>query len=140
MVNEAEKELISALRQIMEMYDIQLDEDILIQDEAFGEIVDYSEVISKTQSKIDELTQKAEEIYKKTGMSREELLQYSSNPNNFTKAEWESLEQVRQACDAMKQRTVHLLEKPQKELLRHKPLKGEKQAKKFNKRKNWLSG
>ncbi len=140
MVNEAEKELVSALRQIMEMYDIQLDEDMLIQDESGTELVDYSEVISKTQAKIDELTQKTEEIYKKTGMTREELLQYSSNPNNFTKTEWESLEQVRQACDAMKQRTVHLLEKPQKELLRNKPVKGEKQTKKFSKRKNWLSG
>ena len=140
MVNESEKELVSALKQIMNMYDIDLDGEILSKDEEGDEIVDYSEVISKTQEKIDQLTQKAEEIYKRTGMSREELLQYAGNPNNFTKTEWESLEQVRDACDSMKQQTTHLLEKPQKEMLRHKPIKGKKQMKRFTKKKNWLSG
>ena len=139
MVSQSEKELVSALKQIMKMYDIELDEDILIQDDG-EEIADYSEVISKTQEKIDELTQRAEEIYKRTGMTREELMQYASNPNNFTKAEWESLEQVRRACDQMKNQTSQLLEAPQQEMMRHKPKKGKKQGKKFAKKKNWLSG
>lgn len=139
MVSDPERELVQALKQVMKMYDIEIEEDILIKENG-EEIADYSEVISKTQAKIDELTQRAEEIYKKTGMTREELLQYAANPNNFTKSEWESLQQVREACEQMKQQTHHLLEKPQKEMLRHEPKSGPSQKRKFAKKKNWLSG
>ena len=139
MVSDSEKELISALKQVMKMHGIELDEELLTKDE-HGEFVDYSEVISKTQSKIDELNQRAEEIYKKTGMSREELLEYSSNRSNFSQEEWESLERVRHACDQVKQESLQLLEKPEQEMLRHRPKSGKKQGKKFAKRKDWLSG
>ncbi|MCH9610236.1 MAG: hypothetical protein S4CHLAM81_00590 [Chlamydiales bacterium] len=139
MVSDAEKELVGALKQVMQMYDIKLDDEILKEAEG-EEVIDYSEVISKTQDKIDELTMKAEEIYKKTGMSREELLEYASNPNNFTRSEWESLEQVREACDQMKNQTSHMLERPQKELERQKPASSKKQKRKFASKKNWLSG
>jgi len=140
MVSNAERELVMALKQIMTMYGIELNEEIIVRENG-EELADYSEVISKTQAKIDELNQKAEEIYKRTGMSREQILQYAANPNNFTKAEWEALEQVRQACDQMKQETNCLLEKPQKQLMRQAPRaeKGQKQMRKFAKKKNWLS-
>ncbi|MCP5470326.1 MAG: hypothetical protein H7A36_07485 [Chlamydiales bacterium] len=139
MATNPEKELVTALKQIMKMYDIELDEEIMQVDESGQEMADYSEVISKTQRKIDELTQKAEQIYKKTGMSREELLNYAANPNNFSKEQWESIQQVRNTCEQLKQQTASMLEKPQKELQKQKTKKGKMQTKRFAKKKNWLS-
>ena len=138
MVSESEKELVSALQQIMQMYGIDLDEQMIVTGETGDEFVDYAEVLSKTQEKIDELSQQAEEIYKKTGMTREELLAYADNPQNFSKAEWDSLEQVKEACEAMKKETAQLL-KPQEALLNQKPKKGKSQRSRFVKKRNWLS-
>lgn len=139
MADELEKELAAALQQIMNMYDIKLEEEIIKKGEGDRPVVDYSEVISKTQQKIDELTQKAEEIYQRTGMTREELLDYASNPHNFTKEQWESIQNVRNSCESLKQQTSQLLEKPQKEMQRQKIKKGDKQTKRFAKKKHWIS-
>ncbi|MFN0065492.1 MAG: hypothetical protein ACKVOH_04565, partial [Chlamydiales bacterium] len=67
MVSEKDLDMVKALKNVLAMYDIDLEEEVIQKDEKGKEDVDYSEVISKTQAKLDELTQQAEQIYAKTG-------------------------------------------------------------------------
>lgn len=137
-MTSSEKEMQQALKKILDLYDIKLDtpaEDKKKPEEE--EKTDYSEIISKTQDRLDELNQKAEEIFQRTGMSREQLESYASNPNNFSKEQWEALLQVKEACEKYKReaRTV-IAEQPGQTGEGKKPRK--KAEGRFAKKKTWI--
>ncbi|MFN0065676.1 MAG: hypothetical protein ACKVOH_05510, partial [Chlamydiales bacterium] len=64
---------------------------------------------------------------------------YAQNPNNFSKEQWESLQQVKRACEEFKLKTITTLEKPEKREKNLKFKEGEKQTKRFAKKRDWLS-
>lgn len=57
--------------------------------------VDVDQTIKDLEHNLDELSQKAEALYKATGMSKEQLDEFANNPNNFSKDEWAMLEKIR---------------------------------------------
>ena len=59
------------------------------------EDVDYDEALRELETSLEDLRTRADEVYKATGLSREQLEEYSKNPDNFSKEEWDMLEQVR---------------------------------------------
>lgn len=60
------------------------------------------DMAKELRRQVDELKAKADEIQKKTGMSREQLEEYTSNPNNFSKEEWETICRIRDSIDNFK--------------------------------------
>ena len=99
------EELQEALGEVLKIYNIKLDE----SSKEGAKSTDFSEIINKTQSQIDDLSERAEAIYERTGMTREQLEVYAANPNNFTKEQWDALQKVRIACDRYKQDALQLL-------------------------------
>lgn len=97
---------------------------------------DYSEIISKTQHKLDELNEKGEELLKRTGMTREDLEIYATNPANFTPEQWEALQNLRSSTEEFKRQTYALVgkEKEVKTIER----KQKKQQHRFGKKKHWI--
>jgi hypothetical protein len=134
---DGEEEIRKALEDVLAMYDIKLEEQPVSEEDAkearFG---DYSEIISKTQQRLDELNEKAEEIYKRTGMTREQLESYASNPNNFTKEQWDALQKVKAACDKYKREARARIGEEQFEKKGEKPRK--KEPGRFAKKKHWI--
>lgn len=101
---ETENHLIKQMKEIFQLYGV-----VLTPHPPKEGPVDFVEVMTKTQEKIEELNQQAEEVTKKMGMSAEELEAYSKNPKNFTPEQWELLERVRQECELFKTRTIESL-------------------------------
>lgn len=122
-----------ALDEILDMYNIKLENEQKNKD-VTG---DYSEIIQQTQDKLDDLNEQAEAIFKKTGMTREQLESYANNPNNFTKDQWAALQKVRDACEKYKKESFARagleIEESKK-----KAKAAQKQTKKFGKKKNWI--
>lgn len=133
----SEEEVRKALEEVLAMYDIKLEEQPTSDEEAKKErFGDYSEIINKTQQRLDELNEKAEEIYKRTGMSREQLESYASNPNNFSKEQWEALQKVKEACERYKREARTRIGEEQFEQRVEKQRK--KQPARFAKKKHWI--
>lgn len=137
-MSDAEEDVRKALEEVLKMYDIELDleseSDEMAKERRYG---DYSDMISKTQEKLDELNEKAEEIYKRTGMTEEQLEAYASNPSNFTKEQWEGIQKVKEACDKYKHEArAHIGEEQFTEKVEKK--KAKKQPHRFAKKKNWI--
>ncbi len=132
-----EKEVRCALQEVLDLYDIKLDEPAteIQEEERFG---DYSEIISKTQDQLDDLSEKAEEIYQRIGMNKEELESYASNPNNFTKEQWEALERVRAACETYKRAAITQVTGPPSAEKKPSPKRKRKEKQRFAKKKNWI--
>ncbi len=57
--------------------------------------LDIDQVVERLEESLEQLNSQMEEVYKTTGMSKEELEQYATNPDNFSKEEWQMLEQIR---------------------------------------------
>jgi sugar-specific transcriptional regulator TrmB len=135
-MGSSEEDIRAALSEVLKMYDIRLEENP-IESPAIEGPGDYSEMISKTQTRLDDLNEKAEEIFKRTGMTREQLEAYASNPNNFTKEQWEALQKVKEACDRYKREARNLIVDPKFE---QKVETGEhkKQPQRFAKKKHWI--
>lgn len=133
MTNEKDG-LKTALENVLKLFDIKIEELPKVNDE--NEENYYSQVVGKTQSKLDELNEKAEELYERTGMSREQLEAYASNPNNFTKEQWDALQRVKEEAERFKRRTR---EKMSDELLQTSvDAERKKQPGRFGKKKNWI--
>lgn len=132
---DSEEEVRKALEGVLELYDIKLEKPKEGQsaDERRG---DYAEIINKTQEKLDDLSEKAEEIYKKTGMTRDQLETYAANPNNFTKEQWEALQKVKQACERYKREARAQI--PDKDFEQKAETQRKKQPQKFAKKKHWI--
>jgi ABC-type transporter Mla subunit MlaD len=127
----SEASLKKALEEVLKQFNIQL-EPVRGSDD-LSKQNDYSEIISKTQEKLDELNEKAEDVLKRTGMTREQLDAYANNPNNFTKEQWEALQGLRENVEQFKRQTQGI-EKTESEL----PRKEKKQKHRFGKKKNWI--
>ena len=110
MAEDLEEGLRKSMEDLLRLYNIDIEPGAMDPDEKTGE-VDYAEVITKTQDKINELNQEAEKIYASTGMTKEELEAYSQNPNNFSKEQWEILENVRAECNEFKQKAYSIIPK-----------------------------
>ena len=57
--------------------------------------LDIDQVVERLEESLEQLNDQMEAVYKTTGMSKEELEQYATNPDNFSKEEWQMLEQIR---------------------------------------------
>ena len=68
MASKSEEQIRLALEEVLKLYDIKLE-----NPPKENEPNDYSEIIGKTQARLDDLNEKAEEIFKRTGMTREQL-------------------------------------------------------------------
>ena len=132
---KSEEEIREALEGVLKLYDIQLEEKS--SDEEKPPEGDYSDIIGKAQAKLDDLNEKAEEIYKRTGMTREQLESYAANPNNFTKEQWDALQKVRVACEKYKRDAINRIEDPQFEQ-KVEIQERKKQPQRFAKKKHWL--
>lgn len=134
MVSQGEEEVQQALEEILKLYDIKLEDLQGEEDEIRG---DYSQIISKTQDKLDDLNEKAEEIFQNTGMTKEQLEAYSANPNNFTKEQWEALQKVKAACETYQNEALSRIHDPE---FNEKSVaqKRKKQPQRFAKKKNWI--
>ena len=130
----SEEELREALEGVLKLYDIELEEEADSEEEEG--YADYSEIINKTQERLDYLSEKAETIYMRTGMSEEELEAYAANQSNFSKDEWEALQKVKEACEKYKKEArtrigeEHLEKQPKKAR--------KKQTHRFAKKKHWI--
>ncbi len=96
----------------------------------------FSDLISVTQEKLDELHERGEELLRKTGMSREQLEAYAANPNNFSKEQWEALKKLKEATDSFKREVRVAVGEEQfgKSVER----KQKKQQHRFGKKKHWI--
>ncbi len=133
MTSRSEEEIRLALEEVLKVYDIKLEQ----TPPQPNEPNDYSEVIGKTQARIDDLNEKAEEIFKRTGMTREQLDAYAANPNNFSKEQWEALQKVREACEKYKREARSKIRDPQFEQ-KVETTQREKQPHRFAKKKHWI--
>jgi len=135
---KSEDEIRSALEDVLRLYDIELDELPAESEEAKDQRKgDYSEIVGKTQAKLDDLTEKAEEIYRRTGMTREQLETYAANPNNFSREQWEALQKVKEACERYKQEAIGRIGDQQFEQ-KIETQQRKKQPQRFAKKKHWI--
>jgi hypothetical protein len=138
MARKSEEDIRAALEGVLQLYDIKLEEQPVETEEAKSQRRgDYSEIISKSQATLDELTEKAEEIYRRTGMTREQLEAYASNPNNFSKEQWEALQRVREACERYKRDVQGRIGDEQFEQ-KVEAQQRKKQPMRFAKKKHWI--
>jgi|ERR1700722_6331751 len=137
MAKKSEEDIREALDSVLKLYDIKLEQ---TEENERGKSQgkgDYSEMVGKTQAKLDDLNEKAEEIVRRTGMTREQLEVYASNPNNFTKEQWEALQKVKEACDKYKREARASIgdEQFEQKIEQHQR---KKQPQRFAKKKQWI--
>jgi hypothetical protein len=138
MASQGEEEIREALEEVLKLYDIKLEEPPSETiEERKQRVNDYSDIIGKTQAKLDDLTEKAEEIYTRTGMSHEQLEAYAANPNNFTKEQWAALQKVKEACERYKQEAKSRIGDTQFEQ-KVEAQERKKQPQRFAKKKHWI--
>lgn len=143
MSKKSEEEIKEALKEVLDLYGVDLEEELSKisekkpKEERLHEAGDYGELISKTQRQLDDLNERAEEIVKSTGMTREQLETYASNPNNFTREQWEALQKVREACDRHKREARTRLGEEDFDKRIEKGAK-KKQTQRFAKKKHWI--
>lgn len=104
-----------------------------IKDAQAGE-VDISDVINSVKGDLEKLNTAAEEVYERTGMSKEEILNYVKDPDNFSKDEWEVLEKVKQETDSCKDEILKSINKESISDI----VKQSKKKKTKKKKKRWL--
>lgn len=61
------------------------------------------DLLHQMEHALESLSEKADSIYQKTGMSKDQLEEYTNNSSNFTKEEWALLEQIRGELNKYKQ-------------------------------------
>lgn len=99
---------------------------------------DVREIMEKAAKMHDELEQKLEETYQKTGWQRQAIKQFLENPNNFSKSEWELVQRQR---DYLVNQTWSLITEEEKTRLLHEEKKKQSQVNKgksLGARKNWI--
>lgn len=121
--------------------------EVLRESSEVAEIKEPSDIDSITkqiETTMFELNQKAEQIYKATGMTREQLQSFAENPQNFTEKEWRLLTEVKKQIKEFQSRAEEIveqgvelrIEKPKKETEK----KGGKGGKGRVKKKDWMAG
>lgn len=96
-----------------------------------GEELDYEQAIKQVEGALDTLNKELDEVCEQTGMSMEELEAYTSDPKNFSKEEWDSIQKIQAELAGMQapvsQEAVDAIT-------------GTKKPKKKSKRKGWVRG
>ncbi len=77
--------------------------------EAELENLDLEEVVEKLEGALDTLNTEMDQIYKDTGMNREQIEEYAQNPDNFSKEEWKLLGEVREELDLFREEAEEVL-------------------------------
>lgn len=131
-VSEMFKEVLEALKESPQLDEIK-------------EPADVDTLTKQMEATMKDLNQKAEELYKATGMTREQLQAYAENPRNFTEEEWQLLTEVRNQVKHFQQRAEQIVEQGITEKLDEahpprKPAKKKGSAKGRVKRKDWMAG
>lgn len=138
MENNLEEELSEALTDFLKLFNVKVDFSKEAKTPSKEEkLTNYNEILEKTQKKLDELNLQNAEILKKSGMTREQLEKYGSNPQNFTPEQWKALQRVKEVTEKYKQQAkefmgVEHLKKKTKEEKRQ-------EIQRFGKKKRWLS-
>lgn len=137
---KTEDEIREALREVLAQYGVTLEDELgksthIENNEEISS--DYGEIVSKTQQKLDDLNEQAEEIFKRTGMTREQLEAYAANSANFTPEQWESLQKVKEACERYKHEARARIGEDELEKRVERKLR-KKQPHRFAKKKNWI--
>lgn len=68
----------------------------------------------------------AEEIYRNTQMSSEQIKEFIENPKNFNQDEWRSLGDAQKELEDYKEEMTEIAEKPTRKKKKAKPRKGKK--------------
>jgi len=105
-----------------------------------GEEVDMDALIAQMETSLKHIETQAEEIYAKTGMTKEEVDEFAQNPDNFSKDEWDVLTLIREKVDTFQEEAERVAEEGIPMLKEEGPgkKKGKKGAKKRVKKKDWL--
>lgn len=134
MTQEGRGELEDALKEFLTLFGVEISPDEW--DAAKKEDQGVKEVMWKTQERLDELNEQAEDILTKTGMTRDKMESYASNRANFTPEQWEALQRVKAAGESLKKKSSNFLNE---ENLKKKVEKAKKdQQHRFGKKKNWI--
>jgi len=90
-----------------------------------AEEVDVDQLLHQLQGSLDELTERAEQIYQATGMTKEQLEEFAENPKNFSEEEWKLLGDVKDEIRHMREEADKIFEnKPElAALAKEKPKK-----------------
>lgn len=97
--------------------------------------LDIDQVVERLEESLEQLNSQMEEVYKTTGMSKEELEQYATNPDNFSKEEWQMLEQIRGQLSTFRDEAEEVMSGVPKQIdgEGEEPKKGRRRR-----RKHWL--
>lgn len=101
MIDDAERKMVEAMQGVLKKFGVELSEEIIKNQDGL-EVADYSEVIGKTRERLDILEEESEMFQEKTGMTQDEILEFGSNPDNFSPEEWQAIQNVKKACDQYK--------------------------------------
>lgn len=137
MLNKNEQQIIDSIKQILNLYKIDINT-VLSNTNSSEEEINFSLLIEKTQERIEELNKKTQDILSKTGLSEKEMELYASNPDNFSNEEWTALQQIKKSCDNYQKETEDLLKSIDKTSKKTSSLPPLKPHKKKNKKKNWI--
>lgn len=140
MNNNSAQKIIDSIKQILSIYKIDFDPTFEAALDSDSE-ENYQYLIEKTQEKIQELDRRSQEILLQTGMTKEQMEIFSSNPDNFSNEEWQALEKIRSSCEAYKKETEALINEVSFELGGENLLSSQtytSSANKKNKKKNWI--
>ncbi len=104
--------------------------------EPAGDAADMDAVVERLEEALDKLNEQMDQVYKATGMSREELEAYAADQKNFSEEEWSLLGQIRGELDKFREQAeATLSDLPEAAEAGSGPTKKKGQRKR---RKDWL--
>lgn len=75
-----------------------------------GEAVDMDALIGEMEESLKRISDQAEALYSKTGMTKEEIEEFSTNSDNFSKEEWAVLSRIREKVDEFQEEALNYAE------------------------------
>lgn len=100
-------EVIKDIEELLSLHDLRIEEWEKVK---MAKENDFTTVIAKTQKRIAELTAKADQYAKSSGMNKEQLEEYLAKRSNFSPKEWEMIEATKRKCDEIQQHTEEILQ------------------------------
>jgi cytochrome c556 len=111
------------------------------------EPADVDALAKQMEATMRDLNEKAEQLYKATGMTKEQLQAFAENRQNFTEEEWRLLTEVRNQVRQFQNRAEQIVEQGLQAKLEEQPETAPKPAgkkkgsgKRRIKRKDWMQG
>lgn len=137
MEDEATDPLKHALEQVLDLFDVKLTPAEASEEEKKIERHgDYDQIVAKMGQKLDDLSEKGQKILEETGMTRDELETYATNPDNFSEEQWEALQKLRAATEDFKRRTKQIV--GEESLKKAEETDKQRHRKRFGKKKHWI--